>query len=154
MNEPDISIKTVLHDLCMAYVDSCMTNAERAMQDARQSAANETKSSAGDKHETGRALLQLDQEKNARQLTEAKELKEKLLKIDPLLTSPIVSLGSVVLTSSGNFYISIAAGKIGTGGDFYFAISPASPIATKLMGLRSGDRIILNGRDYEIRYVF
>lgn len=153
MTRPDSSIKTDLHRLCMAYVDNCIAHAQLALEDAQQSATHETKSSAGDKHETGRALLQLEQEKNARQLTEAKELKEKLLKIDPAVASSAISHGSVVLTSSGNFYISIAAGKLEMNGISYFAISPASPIAVKLLGLSANDRITMNGRTYEIRYV-
>ena len=151
--QPQASIKTTLHELCVRYADHCILNAQRAMEDAQQSANTETKSSAGDKHETGRALLQLEQEKNVKQLAEAKELKEKLLKIEPKITSSIVSLGSVVFTSSGNFYISVAAGKLQIEEDSYFAISPASPLAVKLLGSKPADLIALNGRTYEIRYV-
>jgi transcription elongation GreA/GreB family factor len=151
--QPSPQVKVALHQLCMAYADECIRHAQHAMEDARQSANNETKSSAGDKHETGRALLQLEQEKNTRQLMEAKESKERLLKIDPLNISSIISLGSVVITSSGNFYIAIAAGKLENEGIPYFAISPVSPIAMQFLGHRENDIVTFNGRTYEIRYI-
>jgi transcription elongation GreA/GreB family factor len=153
MTKPDVSLKLLLHQQCLNYINSCIDNAQFAIWDAQQSANNETKSSAGDKHETGRALLQLEQEKNTKQLTDVLALKEKLLKIDPSLTSETVSLGSVVMSSSGNFYIAIAAGKLEVQSDNFFAISPVSPIATKLLGLRANDSIQFNGTTYQIRYV-
>lgn len=153
MTKPDVSIKAALHALCITYANKCIRHAQQAMEDARQSANQEIKSSAGDKHETGRALLQLEQEKNSRQLAEAEDMKGKLLKIDPTVVSDTISLGSLVITSSGNFYISIAAGKLEMEGISYFAISPASPLAAKLLGLKSNETTTLSGRVYEIRYV-
>ena len=153
MIKPPPSVKALLYDHCLQYIDKCITNVQLAMEEARQSGNNETKSSAGDKHETGRALLQLEQEKNTKQLVEMIQLKEKLLKIDASLTSSVVATGSVLLTSNGNFYISIAAGKVEIEGSSYFTISPSSPIAIRFLGLKAGDDAAFNGQTYQIRYV-
>jgi transcription elongation GreA/GreB family factor len=147
------SIKISLYRHCLNYVNQCMDNAQSAINDAMQSGNTETKSSAGDKHETGRALLQLEQEKNTRQLYESIALKEKLVRIDPALTSDVVSVGSVVATSSGNFYKAIAAGKIKIEGKEYVTISPSSPVAQRLMGLKASQSIVFNGQPYDIQSV-
>lgn len=123
---------------------------QEAIDDAMQSGNNETKNSAGDKHETGRALLHLEQEKNSKQLYEAIALKEKLIRIDPYHSTNTINVGSIVLTTNGNFYISIAAGKLEIDGNVYFAISPSSPIAIKLIGKKPQQRVEMNGRHYEI----
>lgn len=153
MTKPPPSIKGLLHSQCLQYIDKCIDNVQLAMNEAMQSGNTETKSSAGDKHETGRALLQLEQEKNTKQLLEMLQQKEKLLKIDPAITSEVTATGSAVLTTKGNFYISIAAGKLEIEGESYFAISPSSPIAMRLLGLKAGDEVAFNALTYQIRYV-
>mgnify|MGYP003449308320 CR=1 FL=1 len=153
MTKPPPSIKGLLHNQCLQYIDKCIDNVQLAMNEAMQSGNTETKSSAGDKHETGRALLQLEQEKNTRQLLEMLQLKEKLLKVDPTITSGVIATGSAVLTTNGNFYISIAAGKLEIESESYFAISPSSPIAIRFLGLKAGDEVAFNALTYQIRYV-
>jgi transcription elongation GreA/GreB family factor len=147
------SVKASLYKHCLDYVNKCVENAQLAINDAMQSGNTETKSSAGDKHETGRALLQLEQEKNTRQLYESIALKEKLVRIDPAFTSDVVAVGSVVITSTGNFYIAIAAGKVEVEGKLYITISPSSPIAMKMMGLKADQRIDFNGQAYQVQFV-
>ena len=103
-------MKKKLYELCLAFVDQRLGHIEQANATAKESANDETKSSAGDKHETGRAMAQLEQEKNAQQLNEALALREQLNKIDPLQRSSSIQPGSFVKTNLGNFYISISAG--------------------------------------------
>ena len=56
------NIKHLLHQQCIAYVQKRLQEAEHAFRDAEQAANDDTKSSAGDKYETGREMMQ--QEKN------------------------------------------------------------------------------------------
>jgi sortase (surface protein transpeptidase) len=57
------ALKTRLHSLCVSYVGQRIETAQRAIAIAQASANEETKSSAGDKYETGRAMAQLEIEK-------------------------------------------------------------------------------------------
>ncbi len=112
-----------------------------------QAAANEeTKSSAGDKYETGRAMLMLEKDKIASQIREVEKMISVLSKLDPKKTSETVDLGSLVETDSGWYYISVALGKIDIKGDTVFAISPVSPIGRLLMGMSADDAFEFNGR--------
>lgn len=58
--------------------------------------------------------------------------------------------GNAVETSQGNFYIAISAGQLKVNGQTYFAVSPATPIGSKLMGLKVGEGFTFNGKNYKV----
>ena len=63
-----------------------------------------TKSSAGDKHETARAMLQLDREQAGERLVEIEKTLEVLHKINLTKTAAHAHLGSLVTTNKGNCF--------------------------------------------------
>lgn len=146
-------IKLALYNKCLEYVEEQIKHIQEAINAAKESGNDETKSSAGDKHETGRAHMQLEQEKNSKQLNEVLMLRQGLAKIDPKVNSDKIVPGSLVITNQGNFYISISAGKINIIGKDYFSVSPASPIALNFAGKKAGDNIVFNGKEYRIEEV-
>ena len=148
-----MEIKLKLFEKCKAYVEERLKTVQQAIDSAKEAGGEETKSSAGDKHETGRAMMQLEQEKNSKQLSEALVLKAQLERINPSLTSTKVVEGSLVITDKGNFFISIGAGKIEIDNNIYYAISRLSPIASKLIGLEKNNTLIFNGINYLIKEV-
>ena len=127
---------------------------QKMMNDAQDSANNETKSSAGDKFETGRAMMHLERDKNAKQLSEARKLELFLSQIKADRMFDRVAFGSVVQTDFGNYFISIAAGRIVVDEKKYFAISPQAPLAKELMQKEKGDTIIFNDKPVKILDVF
>ena len=147
-------IKEKLHALCVAYVKGRMQAAEEAIAEAQQAANNDTKSSAGDKYETGREMAQQETNRNLAQLNEANKLMVALNQVSFKGTSAVADTGSVVTTNNGDFYIAISAGNLLLDGKNYFAVSPASPIGFKLKGKGEGEEFILNGKSYLIRSIF
>ncbi len=147
------SLKHQLHSHCLAYIHERITAAQAAIQTAQLSANEETKSSAGDKYETGRAMAQLEIEKNIVQLAEAMKLKQALEQISPDQKTTSVQIGSLVITNQGNFYIAISAGQFVIDDKTYFAISAASPIGQKLKGLGVGTSFNFNKKEYWITQV-
>lgn len=120
-----------------------------------QAAANEeTKSSVGDKYETGRAMMQIEIEKNATQLTEAQKLIEALHKIDPRKRTEKIQAGSLAITNQGNFFIAISAGQLMLDRQSFFAIAPTSPIGVLLMGRSAGLSFDFNRKNYLIHEVW
>ena len=144
------AIKEALHALCVAYVKGRMHEAEMAIAEAQQAANNDTKSSAGDKYETGREMAQQETNRNLAQLNEANKLMVALNQVGVKSTSATVDTGSLVTTNNGDFYIAISAGSLYLNGKNYFAVSPASPIGLKLKGKRAGEEFNLNGKNYII----
>jgi len=146
-------LKSKLYNKCVDYVGQRMSHIQSAIEAATESGNDETKSSAGDKHETGRAMMQLEQEKNAKQLIETLELKKLLDRINPNQQSQRAALGSLVITNKEKFYISISAGKLEIDSEIYFAISPTSPIALKLIGLTVNEEMKFNNSLYFIQHI-
>ncbi|MFA7274137.1 MAG: 3-oxoacyl-ACP synthase [Crocinitomicaceae bacterium] len=101
---------------------------------------NETKSSAGDKYETGMAMLQIEEVKAATQLTKARELQQTLYRIDPEQDLDNVQLGSLVETTAGIYFISIPWGKIVIEQQEIFVLSIGSPIGEVLKSKKNGDQ--------------
>ena len=130
-----------------------MDAAQQAIDDAQRASTDDTKSSAGDKYETGREMMQQETNRNMAQLNEANKLKVALNKISPAIVTTKVDAGNVVLTDNGNFYIAISAGVLQVDGEKYFAISPSSPIGLKLLGQKQGDMFKLNDKTYQIKQV-
>ena len=127
-----MTIKEQLFHQCYEYIDQRIGTAKAAIESAKASADEETKSSAGDKYETGRAMMQLEMEKHNAQLAEASKLRKMLDQIQPHIhkQSDSVQPGSAVDTDQGSFFIAISAGQLKAGDKVFFAISPATPIAT------------------------
>ena len=144
-------LKRELYALCISYVKTRIATAKQAIDDAQQSANEETKSSAGDKYETGREMMQQETDRNQAQLNEANKLLVALQNIDPDTTPGIAGAGSLVITDNGKFYIAISAGALALNGENYFAVSPASPIGLKLKEQKAGDQFSLNGKSYLVK---
>lgn len=147
------ALKEQLYQQCCDYVSKKEAEINKLIADARESSANETKSSAGDKYETTREVLQQEIDLNLSRLNELKKLKTVLDHISPTQTSLTISPGAVVYTSNGNFYISISAGKIEADGTGFYAISSSSPIASKMLGQKAGYSFDMNGKRFVIKAV-
>jgi transcription elongation GreA/GreB family factor len=120
------------------------------LNDALESTAGETKSTAGDKHETARAMAQLEQEKIGSQLNELNKLSDVLHRIDPEKELSSVQLGSLVTTNNGNYYFSIALGQLTIDGQQIFCLSPGSPLGKMLLGKKKGDSVCWQGNDLKL----
>ena len=146
-----MSIKKQLYQQLQEQVDQRVSNAQKAMKAAEDSKNNETKSSAGDKFETSRAMMQGEEERNKIQLVKAVDLQRQLAQIDITKTSKIVVLGSIVYSNQGNYFLSIGLGKIVLEDTTYFAISLASPIGQLLFGKSEKDVVNFRGKRIEIQ---
>ena len=145
--------KNTLYTYCTDYVMERITRLKTEIKKTQSSANEETKSSAGDKYETGRAMAQLEIEKNTTQLREAERLQSMLHAIHLDLISEIIIPGSLVTTSKGIFYISISIGLIELENKKYFIIAPDSPIGKLFMGKKSGDIVSWNSNVYAIQTI-
>ena len=145
--------KKALLNYCQQYVDQRISHVTEAMEAAQESANAETKGSAGDKHETGRAMMHLEKEKNARQLVGHLKLKKVLRQIDPKETHQRARLGSLIKTNRGAYFLSIPIGKVGIEGNVFFVISPVSPIGNLLLNTEPGNELDFNGREIVVKEV-
>lgn len=145
-----LTTKQNLYARCQDYVQQRIDTARQAMESAQESANSESKSSAGDKYETGRAMAQLERDRHAQLLAEARKMAQELTRLNVNRDYDTVQPGSLVATDRGTFFISISAGKLTSDGLDCFAVSPASPVAAALTGHWAGETITFNKVAYQI----
>jgi len=139
--------KSALHKACLLFVNNRFDTITNIIEGNKKALFSETKCSAGDKHETGRAMLQLEMEKAGQQLSSVIEMKETLHKIVLDKTTEIICLGNIIITNMANYYLAISAGKITIDNVDYFVISTNSPIGKQLLGKKVGDIIPFNNAE-------
>ncbi len=107
-----------------------------------ESNQQEGKSSAGDKHETGAAMIHLEMEQLGKQLEELKRHVEEVVRWGPenVIVDQRVVMGSLVETTSGLYYMITGYGKLEVEGSEVYVIGPASPMGKVLMGKIAGER--------------
>lgn len=146
-------LKRILFDECVKQIQQRIATAKKGMKELQDAANEETKSSAGDKYETGRAMMQQEKDKYAAQLAEALRLENALSRLNPERENEVAGPGSLIITNQGNFYLGIPLGKVHAGGQDFYTLSPASPIGKLMQGARKGSSFDFNGRKYEVREV-
>lgn len=148
-----MTLKEKIHQHYLHVLQDKIAEVQHNLNDLTESLQNETKSTAGDKHETARAFVHIEQANVSRQL---EELQSKMTTLQslPLHTSnEIVAKGSLVLTSKGYLYVSVALGKALVDDVTVFALSAASPLGNQLMGLHIGGIATVNGNRYKVEEI-
>ena len=135
-----LEIKKHLYTHCQRYVDDLIHRAQRGIYEAQKEASREQKSSAGDKFETHRAMMHLQMESFMSRLQVAQELDQLLSQI-PLHSQQKVSLGSLVKTDYGLYFIALSAPACLIGNQEYICLSPQAPFYQAMQGLKAGDWI-------------
>ena len=144
------SLKETLYQLCLDYVKARLEVAEQGIRETQQAQNDDTKSSAGDKYETGREMMQQETNRHLVQLDEANKLRVALNAINPTQALTTAEPGAIVYTNNGNFYLTISAGLLQVDGQRFYAVSPASPIGMKLKGQKVNSEFEVNGKNYKI----
>lgn len=139
-------IKETLFNHCKIHLEKRIKALEHHKKSLLEDLSSETKSSAGDKHETGRAMIQLEREKLGTQIKELELNYQKLnsIKAHHNSYSNGINQGSVVFTDQANYYISIAADFCKINSKTFYCISPQSPIGKLLIGKKINDSIQFN----------
>lgn len=145
-----MNIKEQLYKECHKFLNQRLENIQHTITDIQNSLLSETKSSAGDKHETGRAMLQLEREKAGQQLAELQTQIEILQKINPELSQENVALGSIVKTSASNYFIAVSVGEIKVNSESFYGVSAATPIGKLLLSKHVGDSINFRTQKFTI----
>ncbi len=144
------SLKKVAHDYCIGFVTDRLARIRSQITELETALTSETKSSAGDKHETGRAMIQLEREKLGQQLAEVEKTQHLLSKVPRDRNTPTAGLGSLVVTDTLVYYIAISAGECKLQNKSVYCISAATPIAQKVMGQTIGHTFDFNGKTIAI----
>ncbi|MBT8239170.1 MAG: 3-oxoacyl-ACP synthase [Croceitalea sp.] len=145
--------KSKVFEFCESFIAQRIRGIQSQIKEVSQALASENKSTAGDKHETGRAMLQLEREKLGQQLFEAEKMVELFRRVDRDTNSQTAVLGSLVITNLANYYLAISAGKYTTPETEVYCISTFTPIGKLVLGKSSGDTFTFNNKTHKILHV-
>ena len=148
-----MTLKQKVHEHYLQMVNDKINLLQQDLADLKESGANETKSTAGDKHETALAMLQIEQANKREQLNQVIAQKIVVEKINPTIVASIVVIGSLVKTDKGYLFMSVALGKSVVEEIAITALSPQSPLGKRLMGLKTKDTAIINNTIYYIQEI-
>jgi hypothetical protein len=144
------NIKHRLLEACLAYVQHKIQTFQASLQAAQETSQSETKSSAGDKYETTRAMMQIDIENYTKSLAEAQNLQQTLTQIIFQPVYETVAVGSLVQTNYGTFFIAIGVGQLKLEDQTYFVVSASSPIGALLLKKKVGEQFTFNQKNYQV----
>jgi len=132
--------QAVFEWLCNALAERerDLQSAWEAMMESNQ---QEGKSSSGDKHETGRAMVHLELEQLGKQRQEIQKQRAEVLRLVPLEGREYeqVEGGALVTTSVGLYYMITGWGKVIFQGKEVLIIGIPSPVGKALLGKRVGE---------------
>jgi hypothetical protein len=134
----------------LGQLESDLLFLKDTMREIQASANEETKSSVGDKYETGRAMAQLEIEKISQQIRDKDHAIHLLNKVPTVILNQVIELGCLIRTTGGNFYLSVSGLPLNHTGERIYPISLSSPLGKTLLGKRQGDRVEVNGRPLTI----
>ncbi|WP_010134364.1 GreA/GreB family elongation factor [Ochrovirga pacifica] len=144
--------KKELLAVCVGQVMQKLQSIQLVLEGYKTDLLSESKSTAGDKHETGRAMLQLEMEKLGQQYQTVLQQKQALQRLDNYATE-IVQIGSLVLLNQQYYYLATSLGQVACMQHTVFVISFNAPIGKLLLGKKQGDTIVWDGKVLEIKAV-
>ena len=145
-------MKSELLEIIHQKISEKIQKLEQLIAETRAS-NNDTKSSMGDKYETSREMLQ--QEINNLQIQLNEHLKsQKILKNINPNPHKIVTLGSLVETEKGMFFIAISLGELSFNQEKIFVISAESPLAKAMNGKKTGESFVVNNLSQIIKKIW
>lgn len=147
-------VKLVLISSCVAILKQKAATQKRAM-DAAQAEANDHKGAAESRYDTFKEEAQALRDGHAKQVQHLGEVIAQIEQLDPRPGSKI-SMGAVVLTDAGNFFIStgLVDEPIAIGGTDYECIGPTAPLVQQLRRLPPGQTVTSFGRPIRLLRVF
>ena len=118
-----------------------------------ESKGSATKSSAGDKHETGRAMMEQELTHIQGQI---ESVRKQLIELGQMPTSPmaVVAWGAAVRTGQGVYFLSVPLGRVKEASEPLFAISAASPLGQLMLGMTAGEAVNFRGHAFELLDVY
>ncbi len=144
--------KSKLLDAVKSRLAEKIQKFEKLIDDTRAS-NNDTKSSMGDKYETGREMLQQEINNLQRQLNETLNQQALLQKVNADSSEKVQS-GALIETDRGLFYIAASVGEVIVDNRKVMTVSAESPLAKAMAGLTGGQKFSLNNTPQAIKQIW
>jgi len=142
--------KQKVHQLVLEQIQNHIDQLSFMLIQIQESSQEDSKSSAGDKHETARAMVQIEIENINKQLSVFIDQRQAVLAINPSIQSTKITKGSLVQTNLAWYYFAVGLGKLMVDKELVFVLNPQAPLGQILLGKKAGDCISFKEQDIEI----
>ncbi|MEG1026972.1 MAG: hypothetical protein RSF34_21045 [Flavobacterium sp.] len=143
-----------LKQLVLNVLNNQIETIQNQISSLSEDAQNDAKSSAGDKHETGLAMMHLEQEKLNAKLIELLDMQQIALKLSENKTIEKVVLGSIVITNKAVFYLSVPIQPVNYNNTQVFCVSVHAPLIQHLLNKEVGAEVIFNNITHKILKIY
>ena len=146
-------LKELVYNHLNEIIDKKLSDAKEDVAIYKEGRDDNSKSTVGDKYETGRAMMQIELNKSNMRLSKIVDLKKELLRVKMDKKFDEVEFGSMVETDKGIYFISIGLGIVEVQNHKIFCISLASPIGRILIGKKTGETFSFQSRKFTIKSI-
>lgn len=148
-------VKPIICSAILAHLEKNKDETLTYLESLQQSLHAESKSSAGDKHETARAMIHQEMRQTNDTLMRCEQALNEARMLDQSTTNPrCVAPGVLVETDGPWVLIGIALGKIELEGHTIIGVSPAAPVAKAWRGLKVGNEVSVGPNTYAIKCLY
>ena len=138
----------------LGHVDKDLEEAKARMASLKESLGAESKSSAGDKHETGRAMIHLEQERVQDTVGRLEHMRGILVQRaaqDKCIQR--VSPGALVETTGPWVLVGVPLGKVQLPHALVLCVGAEAPLAQQWHGAQPGDQVALGPQKLTIQAI-
>ncbi len=134
------------------YISDRIQTLQIEIEQLRLDISSDSKSTAGDKHETSRAMAQLEMEKLGSQIVDYQKFMQTIKQLSEVNNSQnkSITIGSLIELSNGWYFLGVGIGKILFKDSSIFCLSTQSPLGQQLINKSIGDEIKLPALNLKI----
>ena len=149
-----MTLKTRLHQHLFQTLESRKSALQVQRSQLSLESTESGKGAAGDKHEVGIAMAQIEIEKLDQQIALVQQHLSALQKLDASSTHQHIMSGSLFEIDNNWYYCSVPFGQIQLEQKTFFCMSAEAPLFQVLKGMKEQQSATFNGRNWKINKIY
>ena len=143
--------KNDIFDALESHLQAAVGEAQGHLASLQEALTSEAKSTAGDKHETGRAMIHQEMRQVNDTLQRSQSALQEWTRMKQVQTAPVqVASGVLVETTGPWVLVGLPLGKLSLEGGLVLGVSPEAPLAQAWHGAKVGDEVRLGSSMLQI----
>ena len=143
--------KNDIFDALESHLQAAVGEAQGHLASLQEALSSEAKSTAGDKHETGRAMIHQEMRQVNDTLQRSQSALQEWTRMKQVQTAPVrVASGVLVETTGPWVLVGLPLGKLSLDGGLVLGVSPEAPLAQAWHGAEVGDEVRLGSSTLQI----
>ena len=144
-------MKYKVFDALESHLQVAVSEVESHLSSLQDALTSEAKSTAGDKHETGRAMIHQEMRRVNDTLQRSQYALDELTRLRQVSVTPIrVAAGVLVETTGPWVLVGLPLGKLSLEEGLVLGVSPEAPLAQAWHGAKVGDEVRLGSSTLQI----